>query len=56
MLQAAGMQTRLGMRPGTTLVRGHPLTDHLDMAGDSVHVAARLAPLGEQGEVLMTEE
>jgi len=25
------------------------------MEGDSVHVAARLAPLAEQGEVLITE-
>ena len=56
MLQAAGMQTCLDMRRGTTLVREHPLTDSLDMEGDSVHVAARLEPLAEQGEVLMTEE
>ena len=26
------------------------------MEGDSVHVAAQLEPLAEQGEVLMTEE
>src|SRR6266446_4989142 len=50
------MQTRLGMRRGTTLVRGNPLTDHLDMEGDSVNVAARLELLAAQGEVLMTEE
>ena len=56
MLQAAGIQTRIGMSRGKTLVRGNPLTDHLDMEGDSIHVAARLEPLAEQGEVLMTEE
>ena len=56
MLHAAGIHTRIGMRRGKTLVRGNPLTDRLDMEGDSVHVAARLEPLAEQGEVLMTEE
>ena len=50
------MQTRISMRRGTTLVRGHPLTDRLDIEGDSVNFAARLEPLAEQGEVLITEE
>ena len=44
------------MRRGKTLVRGNLLTDRLDIAGDSVNVAARLAPRAEQGEVLITEE
>jgi hypothetical protein len=55
-LHAAGIPTRLGMRRGTTLVRGNPLTDRLDMEGDSVNFAARLEPLAEQGEVLITVE
>ena len=50
------MQTRIGMRRGKTLVRGNPLTDRLDIEGDSVNVAARLELLAAQGEVLMTEE
>ena len=37
-------------------MRGNPLTDRLDIEGDSVNVAARLEPLAEQGEVLITEE
>jgi len=50
-LQAAGIHTRIGMRRGKTLVRGNPLTDRLDIEGDSVNVAARLAPLAEPGEM-----
>jgi class 3 adenylate cyclase len=55
-LQAAGIHTRIGMSRGQTLVRGNPLTDRLDIEGDSVNFAARLEPLAEQGEVLITEE
>src|SRR6058998_3657033 len=44
------------MSRGKTLVRGNPLTDRLDIEGDSVNFAARLEPLAKQGEVLITEE
>jgi class 3 adenylate cyclase len=54
--QGVSISIRIGMSRGKTFVRWNHLTDRLDIEGDSVNFAARLEPLAEPGEVLITEE
>ena len=56
MVKLIGIHTRIGMSHGKTLVRHNPLTDRLDIEGDRVNFAARLEPLAQAGEVLLSEE
>ena len=55
-LQAARIQSRIGMSRGKTLVRHNPLTGRPDIEGESVNLAARLEPLAELGGVLIDKD
>jgi len=47
---------RIGMSYGKASVKYNPLTKRLDIEGDSINVGARLEPMANPGEVLVTKE
>jgi class 3 adenylate cyclase len=55
-LKSISIHIRIGMSHGKTRVSYNSLIQRLDIGGDSVNFAARLEPVAEPGEVLITEE
>jgi uncharacterized protein YjbI with pentapeptide repeats/class 3 adenylate cyclase len=50
------IEARIGMHRGMVMVQYNPLTERIDIVGDSINVGARLEPMAHSGEVLISEE
>lgn len=55
-LNAEGVRARIGMNLGLATVRYNPLTDRMDIDGNTVDIAARLEPVAKSGEVLVSKD
>ena len=55
-LKVERIDVRIGMTYGEARVRFNQVTERLDIDGDSINLGARLEPLAEPGEVLISKE
>ena len=53
-LQVDGIDVRVGVNWGAARIIYNEITERLDIDGESVNVGARLEPLAESGEVLVS--
>jgi class 3 adenylate cyclase len=51
-----GLVPRVALHVGEVVIAKNPLIDKTDIFGDAVHLAARLEPVAERGEVCCTSE
>jgi class 3 adenylate cyclase len=54
-LQIDGIDVRVGASWGAARIAHNPVTDRLDIDGESVNLGARIEPLAEAGEVLASD-